>query len=208
MVPRIRLHEKRQCSESKDLFLPESFKETLGEELPSCYTAKTLAIFKGDSEFEPDVAFNVEFLSLEVAEARVSGDYLMVAFKGRYDRDAVAKVMSEEYRKAGLLEAPELVGYVDVEAIRDELARIAVQDSEGQPWELGGSLGGNNDLVGIPGVVDAWYTPDAEVCLSASVFTFNVAENVSGSDIEETTSAEKAEELVKKFYAKYGPQEG
>lgn len=207
MVPRIRLHEKRQCSESKDLFLPETFKETLGEELPSCYTAKTLAIFKGDSEFEPETAFNVVFLSLEVAQACVSGDYLMVAFKERHDRDAVAKAMAEEYRKAGLLEAPELVGYADVEAIRDELARIA-QDSKGQPWELGGSLGDINDLADIPSVVDAWYTPDAEVCLSASVFTFNVAENVSGSDIEETTSAEKAEELVKKFYDKYGPQEG
>lgn len=206
MALKIHLHESRK-QEAESLFLPQSLKDEIGDFLPSCYTAQALAVFKGTENFDPDVAWDIENISLDVDRATVKDKYLMVAFKDRPSREDVEKVMQEEYKKAVLPSAPALVAFVDVESIRDALQKIAA-DSDGKDWELFGSLSDINDLADIPGVVDAWYSPDAEVCLSASVFTFNVAENFNGSEIKETTSAEEAEQWTIEMYNKYKVEEG
>lgn len=202
----IRLHESKK-QEAESLFLPQSLKNEIGDFLPSCYTAHALAVFKGTEDFDSEAAVDVEYLSLDVDRATVKDNYLMVAFKDRPSREEVEKVMQEEYKKAVLPSAPALVAFVDVESIRDALQQIAA-DSNGKDWELFGSLSDINDLADIPGVVDAWYSPDAEVCLSASVFTFNVAENIDGKEIKETTSVEEAEQWTIEMYNKYKVEEG
>lgn len=202
----IRLHESKK-QEAESLFLPQSLKNEIGDALPSCYTAHALAVFKGTEDFDSEAAVDVEYLSLDVDRATVKDNYLMVAFKDRPSREEVEKVMQEEYKKAVLPSAPALVAFVDVESIRDALQQIAT-DSNGKDWELFGSLSDINDLADIPGVVDAWYSPNVEVCLSASVFTFNVAENIDGSEIKETTSVEEAEQWTIEMYNKYKVEEG
>lgn len=201
----IRLHESKK-QEAESLFLSPSLKDEIGDALPSCYTAHALAVFKGTEDFDPDVAWDIENISLDVDRATVKDNYLMVAFKDRPSREEVEKVMQEEYKKAVLPSAPALVAFVDVASIRDALQQIAA-DNNGKDWELFGSLSDINDLADLPGVVDACYTPDAEVCLSASVFTFNVAENIDGKEIKETTSLEEAEQWTIEMYNKFRVEE-
>ena len=203
MTMRINLHEKK-VKEAKDLFLPATLKDELGDFLPSLYSAYGLAIFKSGEEVDPEAAVAVEYLSLDVDRATTKGNYLMVAFRDNPGNEQVAKVMQDEYKKALLPAAPELVAYLDIAAIRDALGQI-MADSNGKPWELGASLGDINDLSDVPGVVDALYTSyDCEVCLSASAFCFNVCDNLNYTESKETTSVEEAGRLVQEFYEKFG----
>ena len=203
MTMRINLHE-RKVREAKDLFLPTTLKDELGDFLPSLYSAYGLAVFKSNAAVDPEAAVAVEHLSLDVDRATTHGNYLMVAFRDNPGREKVSSVMNDEYKKVLLSEAPELVAYLDIAAIRDALGKI-MADSNGTDWELGGSLGNINDLADIPGVVDALYSSyDCEICLSASAFCFNVCDNINYSEVKETTSAEEAEQLVQEFYKKFG----
>lgn len=199
MSLRINLHESRQ-NESNIKFLPDSFKE-LEYELPSCYDAKALAIFKASEEVDPDAAWYAEDMSWDAKSATVEGNYLMVAMDS--NEDTAKSVMEQEYKTLMLSEAPELVAYLDVESIRKVFATQIVDATKGKSWELGYYLGDINDMQDVPGCIDNAYTDYGEVSCMVGAFGFAVAEAVNGSEIKDTQSADEALKFVEEMYNKY-----
>lgn len=203
MALRIKLHESRQAEAQGLVFLPEDLKSELEFELPTLYTAKGLAVFKGKEEVEPDAAWDVENMSWDVDEATVSGNYLMVALTDNIGADAVKSVMAEDYKKAVLPEALELVAYLDVEALREAFGSQVVDATKGKDCELNYYLGDINDMRDVPGGIDNAYTDDGEVSCMVGAFGFSVAESINGSEIKDTQSSDEAVKLVEELYNKY-----
>lgn len=202
MTMRINLHEKK-VKEAKDLFLPASLQSEVGDYLPSLYAAYGLAIFKSDVDVDPEAAVDAEFLSLDVDRATTHGKYLMVAFRDDPGKEAVAKVMQDEYKKV-LPAMPEIVAYLDIAVIRDALGQI-MADSNAKDWELGGSLSSISDDADNPGLIDAIFTfYDSEVGVYATAFNFAVTDNINHSEVKETYTVAETEQVVQEFYAKYG----
>lgn len=203
MALRINLHESRQAEAQGLVFLPDTLKSDIEYELPSLYRANGLAVFKGKEEVEPDAAWDVEDMSWDVAEATVVGNYLMVAFKDNPGAEKVKAVMADEYKKAVLPEALELVGYLDVGALRDAFGKQVVDATKGKDFELGYYLGDINDMGDVPGGIDNAYTENGEVSCMVGAFGFAVAEAVNGSEIKETQTADEAVKLVEELYNKH-----
>ena len=198
----IRLHESKK-QEATSLFLPESLKSDIEFELPSLYTAHGLAVFKSGEDIEPNVPWDIEYMSWNVDEATVDGNYLMVAFTDNPGDEAVKAVMADEYKKAVLPEALEFVAYLDVEALRELFATKIVDASKGKDCELGYYLGDINDMGDVPGGIDNAYTEDGEVSCMVGAFGFSVAEATNGSEIKDTQSADEALKFVEELYNKY-----
>lgn len=203
MALRIKLHESWQAEAQGLVFLPEDLKPELEFELPTLYTAKGLAVFKGKEEVEPDAAWDVENMSWDVDEATVSGNYLMVALTDNIGADAVKSVMADDYKKAVLPEALELVAYLDVEALREAFGSQVVDATKGKDCELNYYLGDINDMRDVPGGIDNAYTDDGEVSCMVGAFGFSVAEAINGSEIKDTQSSDEAVKLVEKLYEMY-----
>lgn len=203
MALRINLHESRQAEAQGLVFLPDTLKSEIEYELPSLYRANGLAVFKGKEEVEPDAAWDVEDMSWDVDEATVDGNYLMVAFKDNPGAEKVKAVMADEYKKAVLPEALELVGYLDVGALRDAFGKQVVDATKGKDFELGYYLGDINDMGDVPGGIDNAYTENGEVSCMVGAFGFAVAEAVNGSEIKETQTADDAVKLVEELYNKH-----
>ena len=203
MALRIKIHESKQAEAQGLVFLPEDLKSELEFELPTLYTAKGLAVFKGTEEVEPDVAWDIENMSWDVDEATVSGNYLMVALTDNIGAEAAKSVMADEYKKAVLPEALELVAYLDVEALREAYSSQVVDATKGKDCELNDYLGDINDMRDVPGGIDNAYTDDGEVSCMVGAFGFSVAEAINGSEIKETQSADEAVKLVEDLYSKY-----
>ena len=203
MALRINLHESRQAEAQGLVFLPDTLKSDIEYELPSLYRANGLAVFKGKEEVEPDAAWDVEDMSWDVDEATVDGNYLMVAFKDNPGAEKVKAVMADEYKKAVLPEALELVGYLDVGALRDAFGKQVVDATKGKDFELGYYLGDINDMGDVPGGIDNAYTENGEVSCMVGAFGFAVAEAVNGSEIKETQTADEAVKLVEEMYNKH-----
>lgn len=203
MALRINLHESRQAEAQGLVFLPATLKSDIEYELPSLYRANGLAVFKGKEEVEPDAAWDVEDMSWDVDEATVDGNYLMVAFKDNPGAEKVKAVMADEYKKAVLPEALELVGYLDVGALRDAFGKQVVDATKGKDFELGYYLGDINDMGDVPGGIDNAYTENGEVSCMVGAFGFAVAEAVNGSEIKETQTADEAVKLVEELYNKH-----
>ena len=204
----IRLHESKQAEAQGLVFLPEDLKSELEFELPTLYTAKGLAVFKGKEEVEPDAAWDVENMSWDVDEATVSGNYLMVALTDNPGADAVKSVMADEYKKAVLPEALELVAYLDVEALRKAFGSQIVDATEGKDFELNYYLGDINDMRDVPGGIDNAYTENGEVSCMVGAFGFCVAEAINGSELKDTQSPDEALKLVEALYNKYKADRG
>ena len=204
----IRLHESKQAEAQGLVFLPEDLKSELEFELPTLYTAKGLAVFKGKEEVEPDAAWDVENMSWDVDEATVSGNYLMVALTDNPGADAVKSVMADEYKKAVLPEALELVAYLDVEALRKAFGSQIVDATEGKAFELNYYLGDINDMRDVPGGIDNAYTENGEVSCMVGAFGFCVAEALNGSELKDTQSPDEALKLVEALYNKYKADRG
>ena len=200
---RIKIHESKQAEAQGLVFLPEDLKSELEFELPTLYTAKGLAVFKGKEEVEPDAAWDVENMSWDVDEATVSGNYLMVALTDNIGADAVKSVMAEDYKKAVLPEALELVAYLDVEALREAFGSQVVDATKGKGCELNYYLGDINDMRDVPGGIDNAYTDDGEVSCMVGAFGFSVAEAINGSEIKDTQSSDGAVKLVEELYEMY-----
>ena len=203
MALRIKLHESKQAEAQGLVFLPEDLKSELEFELPTLYTAKGLAVFKGKEEVEPDAAWDVEDMSWDVDEATVNGNYLMVALKDNPGAEKVKAVMADEYKKAVLPEALELVGYLDVGALRDAFGKQVVDATKGKDFELGYYLGDINDMGDVPGGIDNAYTENGEVSCMVGAFGFVVAKAANGSEIKDTQSADEALKLVEELYEMY-----
>jgi len=203
MALRINLHESKKTETQGLVFLPDSLKSDIEYELPSLYRANGLAVFKGKEEVEPDAAWDVEDMSWDVDEATVEGNYLMVAFKDNPGAEKVKSVMADEYKKAVLPEALELVGYLDVGALRDAFGGQVVDATKGKDYELGYYLGDINDMGDVPGGIDNAYTENGEVSCMVGAFGFTVAEAANGSEIKETQSVDEALKLVEELYTKY-----
>lgn len=203
MALRIKIHESKQAEAQGLVFLPEDLKSELEFELPTLYTAKGLAVFKGKEEVEPDAAWDVENMSWDVDEATVSGNYLMVALTDNIGADAVKSVMAEDYKKAVLPEALELVAYLDVEALREAFGSQVVDATKGKGCELNYYLGDINDMRDVPGGIDNAYTDDGEVSCMVGAFGFSVAEAINGSEIKDTQSSDGAVKLVEELYEMY-----
>lgn len=204
----IRLHESKQAEAQGLVFLPEDLKSELEFELPTLYTAKGLAVFKGTEEVEPDAALDVENMSWDVDEATVNGNYLMVALTDNPGADAVKSVMADEYKKAVLPEALELVAYLDVEALRKAFGSQIVDATEGKDFELNYYLGDINDMRDVPGGIDNAYTENGEVSCMVGAFGFCVAEAINGSELKDTQSPDEALKLVEDLYNKYKADRG
>ncbi len=204
----IRLHESKQAEARGLVFLPEDLKSELEFELPTLYTAKGLAVFKGKEEVDPDAAWDVENMSWDVDETTVSGNYLMVALTDNIGAEAVKSVMADEYKKAVLPEALELVAYLDVEALRKAFGSQIVDATEGKDFELNYYLGDINDMRDVPGGIDNAYTEDGEVSCMVGAFGFSVAEAINGSEIKDTQSTDEALKLVEDLYNKYKADRG
>ena len=203
MALRIKLHESKQAEAQGFVFLPEDLKSELEFDLPTLYTAKGLAVFKGKEEVEPDAAWDVKDMSWDVDEAKVSGNYLMVALTDNIGAEAVKSVMADEYKKAVLPEALELVAYLDVEALREAYGSQVVDATKGKDCELNYYLGDIIDMGDVPGGIDNAYTDDGEVSCMVGAFGFSVAEAINGSEIKETQSADEALKFVEELYSKY-----
>jgi hypothetical protein len=203
MSLRIKIHESKQAEAQGLVFLPENLKSELEFELPTLYTAKGLAVFKGKEEVEPDAAWDVENMSWDVDAATVSGNYLMVAFRDNPGAETVKSVMADEYKKAVLPEALELVAYLDVEALRDVYDEQIVKATKGKDYELGYYMGDIIDMGDVPGGIDNAYTEDGEVSCMVGAFGFSVAEAINGSEIKDTQSTDEALKLVEELYSKY-----
>lgn len=207
---RIKLNESRnEAKEPK--FLDASLKSKIEFELPSLYTSKSLAVFKGTEDIDPDVAWDIEDLSWDVDSATTSGEYLMVAFKDVVSAEDAKATMEAEYKKAALPEALELVDCIDVEALRNALMDI-VGKSKGTDWELDYSLGDINDLADAPGIIDCAYAEseysDHYTVISLGVGAFGYY--VGYTDLDETietTSADEAVKSVQEIIKKYGAKE-
>lgn len=199
----IRLHESKKTEDKGLVFLPDDLKSNIEYELPSLYRANGLAVFKGTEDVEPDVSWDVEDMSWNVDGATTSGNYLMVAFKDNPGDEAVKAVMADEYKKAVLPEALELVAYLDVGALRKLFATRIVDATKGQDYVLGYYLGDINDMGDVPGGIDNAYTEDGEVSCMVGAFGFVVAEAANGSEIKDTQSADEALKLVEELYNKY-----
>ena len=204
----IRLREGKQAEAQGLVFLPEDLKSELEFELPTLYTAKGLAVFKGTEEVEPDAAWDVENMSWDVDEATVNGNYLMVALTDNPGADAVKSVMADEYKKAVLPEALELVAYLDVEALRKAFGSQIVDATEGKDFELNYYLGDINDMRDVPGGIDNAYTENGEVSCMVGAFGFCVAEAINGSELKDTQSTDEALKLVEDLYNKYKADRG
>ena len=203
MAFRINLHESRQAEAQGLVFLPVTLKSDIEYELPSLYRANGLAVFKGKDEVEPDASWDVEDMSWDVDEATVDGNYLMVAFKDNPGAEKVKAVMADEYKKAVLPEALELVGYLDVGALRDAFGKQVVDATKGKDFELGYYLGDINDMGDVPGGIDNAYTENGEVSCMVGAFGFAVAEAANGSEIKDTQSADEALKFVEEMYEMY-----
>lgn len=203
MALRINLHESRKQEAQGLVFLPADLKSDIEYELPSLYTSDGLAVFKGKEDVEPDAAWDVEDMSWDVAEAKVSGNYLMIGFKDNPGSEKVKSVMADEYKKAALSEALELVAYLDVAALREAYGKQVVDATKGKDYELGYYLGDINDMGDVPGGIDNAYTEDGEVSCMVGAFGFVVAEAANGSEIKETQTADEALKLVAELYDKY-----
>lgn len=203
MALRINIHESKKTEDKGLVFLPDGLKSDIEYELPTLYTAKGLAVFKGKEEVEPDAAWDVENMSWDVDEATVSGNYLMVALTDNIGADAVKSVMAEDYKKAVLPEALELVAYLDVEALREAFGSQVVDATKGKDCELNYYLGDINDMRDVPGGIDNAYTDDGEVSCMVGAFGFSVAEAINGSEIKDTQSSDEAVKLVEELYNKY-----
>lgn len=203
MALRINIHESKKTEDKGLVFLPDGLKSDIEYELPSLYRANGLAVFKGKEDVEPDAAWDVEDMSWDVDEATVSDAYLMVAFKDNPGAEKVKSIMADEYKKAVLPEALELVGYIDVGALRDAYAKQIVDATKGKEFELGYYLGDINDMGDVPGGIDNAYTEDGEVSCMVGAFGFVVAEAANGSEIKDTQSADEALKLVEELYEMY-----
>lgn len=203
MALRINIHESKKTEDKGLVFLPDDLKSDIEYELPSLYRANGLAVFKGKEDVEPDAAWDVEDMSWDVDEATVSDAYLMVAFKDNPGAEKVKSIMADEYKKAVLPEALELVGYIDVGALRDAYAKQIVDATKGKEFELGYYLGDINDMGDVPGGIDNAYTEDGEVSCMVGAFGFVVAEAANGSEIKDTQSADEALKLVAEMYDKF-----
>ena len=203
MALRINIHESKKTEDKGLVFLPDGLKSDIEYELPTLYTAKGLAVFKGKEEVEPDAAWDVENMSWDVDEATVGGNYLMVALTDNIGADAVKSVMAEDYKKAVLPEALELVAYLDVEALREAFGSQVVDATKGKDCELNYYLGDINDMRDVPGGIDNAYTDDGEVSCMVGAFGFSVAEAINGSEIKDTQSSDEAVKLVEELYNKY-----
>ena len=203
----IRIHESKKSESVNPPFLPESLKDELWDELPCLYTADGLAIFQGSEELDPELAWNIENLDWDVAEAKVHDSYLMVAFKDNPGADFVKETMAAQYKMATLGEALGLVQYLDVSELRKFFGTRIVGASEGKPWELGYYMGDINDTADVPGIVDAAYTDDGSVCIAISAFNYTCNDFANGQEITETRSTDEALKLVEDLYNKYGTKE-
>ena len=199
---KIKVHESNK-QEATSLFLPESLQSDIEFGLPSLYTANGLAVFKGTEEIDPDVSLGVEYMSWDVEGATTSGNYLMVAFTDNPGDEAVQSIMADEYKKAVLPEALELVAYLDVDALRKLFADRIVDATKGRDYVLVYSLGDIIDMGDVPGGIDNAYTEDGEVSCMVGAFGFSVAEAINGSEIKETQSADEALKFVEELYNKY-----
>lgn len=196
MSLRINLHESKK-NESSLKFLPESLKE-LEYNLPSCYDAKALAIFKASEEVDPDAAWYAEDMSWNAESATVEGNYLMVAMDS--NEDTAKSVMEQEYKMVLLSEAPELVAYLDVESLRKVFATQVVDATKGKSWELVYYLGDINDMQDVPGAIDNAYTNDGLVSVCMTAFGIFVGDAVDGKDIQTAQSTEEALNMLQKMY--------
>lgn len=192
-------------------FLDATLKSKIEFELPPLYTSKSLAVFKGTEDIDPDVAWDIEDLSWDVDSATTSGEYLMVAFKDVVSAEDAKATMEAEYKKAALPEALELVDCIDVEALRNALMDI-VGKSKGTDWELDYSLGDINDLADALGIIDCAYAEseysDHYMVISLGVGAFGYY--VGYTDLDETietTSADEAVKSVQDIIKKYGAKE-
>lgn len=198
---RINIHENRK-SESQGLtFLPADLKSEVGFDLPSCYYGDSLAICKSDELVEPDAAWDVEDVSLNVDRATVKDNYLMVAFKDAPGKEQVQKVFDTEYKKVQLSAAPTVVAYIDVKPLKDALKAIQ-EESKGTPWEVNYSMSDIQDAADVPGLCDACYDENG-VSIAVDVFGFLVADP-AGNDIRETQDAAEAKKLLQEYGTKYG----
>ena len=194
---RINLHEKK-VKEAKDLFLPATLNDELGDFLPSLYSADGLAIFKASDEVDPDAAWYAEDMSWEAASATVEGNYLMVAMDS--NEDTAKSVMEQEYKTLMLSEVPELIAYLDVESLRKVFATQIVDATAGKDWELGYYLGDINDMLDVPGAIDNAYTDDGLVSVCMTAFGIFVGDAVDGKDIQTAQSTEEALNMLEKMY--------
>ena len=205
MPMRINLHERKQGEARGLAFLSDDLKKDLELVLPSLYFADGLAVFKGNAELDPDLAWDIDGMSwTDVAEAKVHENYLMVALKDNPGADKVKDIMQDEYKKAVLDEPLELVAYLDVASIREAFAHQIVAKTTDKPWELGYYMGDINDMGDVPGVIDNSYTDDGTVSTMVGAFGFSVAEALHGKEIKDTQSPAEALKFVEELYKKYG----
>lgn len=204
---KITLHERKipeMVKEAEGLqFLSDELTEKLDFYLPSCYYGDALAVCKCSEELEPDVEWDIEDISLDVDRATVSGDYLMIVFKGNPGKEKVQQVLNDEYKKAVLAAAPEVVQYIDLKALKDALNTIQ-DESEGEEWEINYNLGDIQDLSDVPGVCDACYAENTDglVSIAVSVTGFAVADP-KGEDIKYTKDAGEAKKFLQEYVEKY-----